>query len=142
MRVQEIMTPSPRSARPSDSVMAVAAMMRDEDVGAIPITDEEGRLQGIITDRDITIQVVAAGQNPADVQVADAMTRNPTTIGPGAEVAQAADLMAAEQIRRLPVVQGGRLVAMLSLGDVATAQGQEMDTAAAEALEEISEPVH
>jgi CBS domain-containing protein len=57
-------------------------------------------------------------------------------------VAQAADLMAAEQIRRLPVVQGGRLVAMLSLGDVATAQGQEMDTAAAEALEEISEPVH
>lgn len=142
MRVQEIMTPSPRSARPSDSVMAVAAMMRDEDVGAIPITDEEGRLQGIITDRDITIQVVAAGHNPADVQVADAMTRNPTTIGPGADVAQAADLMAAEQIRRLPVVQGGRLVAMLSLGDVATAQGQEMDTAAAEALEEISEPVH
>lgn len=142
MRVQEIMTPSPRSARPSDSVMAVAAMMRDEDVGAIPITDEEGRLQGIITDRDITIQVVAAGQNPADAQVAGYMTRNPTTIGPGADVAQAADLMAAEQIRRLPVVQGGRLVAMLSLGDVATAQGQEMDTAAAEALEEISEPVH
>jgi hypothetical protein len=50
--------------------------------------------------------------------------------------------MAAQQIRRLPVVQGGRLVAMLSLGDVATAQGHEMDTAAAEALEEISEPVH
>src|SRR3712207_3725302 len=105
MRVQEIMTPSPRTARPEESVMAVAAMMRDEDVGAIPIVDGNGRLQGIITDRDITIQVVAAGIDPSQATVADHMTRNPTAIGPEADVRQAAELMAAEQIRRLPVLQ-------------------------------------
>src|SRR5262249_52383560 len=113
MRVQEIMTPSPRTALPSDSVMAVAALMRAQDGGSLPNLDSAGQLQGIITDRAIAIQVVAEGRDPAEARVADSMTRNPTTIGPSADVAQAADLMAAEQIRRLPVVQNGRLVAML-----------------------------
>jgi CBS domain-containing protein len=142
MRVQEIMTPSPQAARPEDSVATVAMMMRDEDVGAIPIVDAGDRLQGIITDRDITIQVVAAGIDPAAAKVADFMTTNPTTIGPEADVKHAADRMAAEQIRRLPVVQGGRLVAMLSLGDLAVEEGHGVDDAAEEALEEISQPAH
>jgi CBS domain-containing protein len=142
MRVQEIMTPSPRTALPEDSIMAVAAMMRDEDVGAIPIADADERLRGIITDRDITIQVVAAGKDPSAEKVADYMTTNPTTIGPDADVKRAAAIMAAQQIRRLPVVQDGRLVAMLSLGDLAVEEGHGVDRAAEEALEEISKPLH
>jgi CBS domain-containing protein len=114
--------------------------MRDEDVGAIPIADAGGRLRGIITDRDITIQVVAAGIDPAEATVADYMTRNPTTIGPEADVKRAAALMAAEQVRRLPVVKDGMLVAMLSLGDLAVEEGHGVDDAAEEALEEISQP--
>jgi CBS domain-containing protein len=139
MRVQEIMTLNPRAARPEDTVRAVAVMMRDEDVGAIPIVGGDGQLQGIITDRDITVQVVAAGKNPAEAKVADFMTRHPQVIQPDADVRKAAARMAAEQIRRLPVVQDGRLVAMLSLGDVA-AIGQAEDTGAEEALEGISQP--
>ena len=142
MRVRDIMTPDPRTARPEDDVTTIATMMRDEDVGAIPIVDGSGQLRGIITDRDITTKVVAAGKNPEEVTVADCMTPNPTTILPDADVRAAAALMGAEQIRRLPVVENGRLIAMLSIGDLAVEQDEDADIAVEVALEEISEPAH
>ena len=92
-------------------------MMRDGDYGAVPIVDAAGSLVGIVTDRDIVVKAVAEGRD-GDTPVRHCMSGNPDTVGTDTTVEQAMIVMTSRQVRRLPVVENGRLVGMVSLGDL------------------------
>lgn len=136
-KLRDIMTPSPTTVHISDAVAQAAQVMRDEDVGSVPVMDE-GTVAGIITDRDITVNVVAQGIDPQTATVGEYMSTDLITGHPDMSLREAADLMGREQIRRLPVVEQNRLVGIVSLGDLALEQ--QGDDEVEEALEEISEP--
>ena len=134
--VREIMTAEVRSARPDSPVHEVARMMRDEDVGSIPIVDNNS-LVGIVTDRDLCLKVIG-DQRPHDSAVSDFMTARPETASPDTTIHMAAQLMQTHQIRRLPITEDGRLVGMVSLGDLAV--DTQSDDLKVETLEEVSTP--
>jgi len=137
MQVREIMTTSVESITSDTDIVTAALRMREIDTGALPVVDG-GQLVGIITDRDIVLRVVAEGLQPQNEQVGSYLSANPTTITPDADAREAADLMAREQIRRLPVVDNGQLVGFLSIGDLAVELNK--DKVVGNALEQISEP--
>ena len=139
MKIADIMTPDVMTCRETDKLADCATMMRELNVGVIPVVGDNGNLIGIITDRDIAIRAVSKGISPNEAEIGDFMTPSPITIEPEMNVEDAADLMADNQIRRLPVVKDGRLVGIVSLGDLAVDVGEaEM---LAEVLEKVSEPV-
>ncbi len=137
MKVREIMTTDLVTVAPSATVSEAARLMRDANIGNVLIKDAD-RLVGILTDRDVTIRVVAEGLDCNKAQVGDFMTRELFTGMPDWDVEDAVDIMGEEQIRRLPIVENGQLVGILALGDIAV-EPEEQEVAA-EALEEISEP--
>ncbi|GMB08581.1 CBS domain-containing protein [Thermolongibacillus altinsuensis] len=132
---QDIMTKDVQYCTPLDNVYEVAVKMRDLNVGAIPIVDN-GRLIGMITDRDLVIRGIAE-RRPGSNSVMDVMSKDIITVSPSTSIHEAAELMAKHQIRRLPVVEDGKLVGMVSLGDLAT--NRYSDEKAGEALSEISQ---
>ena len=137
MKVREIMTTELVTVPPSSSITEAARLMRDANIGDVLAVDQ-GRLVGILTDRDVCIRVVADGRDTNMAQVGDYMTRELFTGMPDWDVEDAADLMGEEQIRRLPILENGKLVGILSLGDIAVQPEEE--EVAGQALEEISEP--
>jgi predicted transcriptional regulator len=139
MKVQDAMTKNVLTAKVDDMLSDAAEMMKEVNIGILPIVDDENNLVGVITDRDITVRAVAKGVDLNDAMVGDFMTPSPLTIGPDINVEDAADMMADAQVRRLPVIQDGGLVGIVSLGDLAVDVG-EADLLA-ETLERISEPV-
>lgn len=138
MKVRDIMTNEVATATLDSTVEDIAGMMKEEDTGAIPVVDD-GELAGIVTDRDIVIRCIAEGKDPAETTVEDILTEELHTIEPDADVDEAARLMSDRQIRRLPVVEEGELIGVISLGDIAVKQG-DTDTAG-ESLQDISEGV-
>ena len=140
MKVSEIMTKDPETVGPGTLVADVARLMRDLDVGIIPVVNED-QLMGVITDRDITIRVTAAGLAPFEVSVQDFLSPNPVTVSPNDDLDKARQLMADHQIRRLLVTDGNKLVGILSIGDVAIKDKSE-DAETGGTLEEISEPTN
>ena len=137
MKVREIMTADVVKATPDTTLEEVATMMKETDTGAIPVVDDNA-LIGIITDRDIVVRCVAEGKDPAECTAEDIVSENLETVEPDDDVDEAAQIMAHRQIRRLPVVEDGRLVGMLSLGDIAV---KESEDTAGNALESVSEGV-
>lgn len=133
--VREIMTADPSTARPDTPVWEVARMMKQENVGSIPVVDE-GRLVGIVTDRDLCLGVLAEKQ-PVDAPVRGFMTGNPQTASPDSSIHDAGQIMGQHQIRRLPIVENDRLVGIVSLGDLAV--DTQSDDLKVETLEEISQ---
>jgi CBS domain-containing protein len=122
MLVQDMMTAYPRTCLENDSITAAAQIMVAEDCGVVPVIDhpDSMRLAGVVTDRDIVVRLVAANRNPLEARVQDAMTRDVKTLPTTASMREAADLMSAEQIRRIMIVdQNGRLQGVLSQGDLA-----------------------
>lgn len=138
MKVRDIMTKNPETVAPGTFIGDVALMMRDLDVGIIPVVNGE-ELMGVITDRDITIRVTAAGLKPFEVTVQDFTSPNPVTVSPDDDLEKAQELMSEHQIRRLPVTEGTKLVGILSLGDLAVKDKSEKE-ATADVLGEISQP--
>lgn len=140
MKVREAMTTDVMTCRVSDKLVDCSTMMKELNVGVMPVVADGENLVGIITDRDITIRAVALGADPNKAQVGEFMTPTPITVDPDTNVEDAADIMADAQIRRLPVVDdSGNLVGIISLGDLAVDVGEaEMIE---ETLERISEPV-
>lgn len=118
MKVREIMTREPSTLAPASTIGEAATIMRQDDCGSVPIV-EGGRLVGIITDRDIVVRVLAGGKDPKTTRVSDAMTADPVTVGPDSSVDDAQKVMAEHQVRRLPVVEEGRLVGLVVIGQVA-----------------------
>jgi len=136
MKVRDLMTSEPATLSVDDTCAQAATKMREEDCGSIPIT-KEGRLVGIVTDRDITIRAVAAGKDPKTTKVSEIMSADPVTVGPDEDVDGASDIMAERQVRRLPVVEDGRLVGILVTAQVARG---EKPKDIGETIKEISEP--
>ncbi|MEL3972292.1 CBS domain-containing protein [Rossellomorea oryzaecorticis] len=134
-KLKDIMTKDVESCTLLDNVFEVAVKMKEYNVGSIPIVDGE-KIVGVITDRDIVTRCIAE-KHPASSKVEDIMSRELITIGGDADAVQAAQLMADKQIRRLPVVEGDRLVGIVSLGDFAIRES--LGAQASIALEEISE---
>jgi CBS domain-containing protein len=120
MKIRDVMTRSVELVNPDTSLEEAARKMRETDTGFLPV-GENDRLVGTLTDRDITIRAVAEGRDPKSAKVRDAMSDELVYVFEDAETAEAADLMAQRQIRRLPVLnQDKRLVGVVSLGDLAT----------------------
>ena len=134
-RCREIMTKDVRTAVPDASLADVAAMMRDGDMGSVPVV-EGGRLVGIVTDRDIVVRAVAAGQAPA-TPVREAMTSELWTVKADDFVFQAVRLMGDKQVRRIPVVnEDGSLAGIIAMADIALEMEDQKEIA--ETIEEIS----
>ena len=139
MEVRDLMNASVVSVEPTSSAALAARLISRHNVGALPVCSEGKRLRGMITDRDIVLRCVAAEEDPSQTMVRDIMTRNCATVAPGDDCRAATRLMAAQQVRRLPVVEGGKVVGMISLGDLA--KSRRFDMEAAQALSEISENI-
>ena len=136
MKVRELMTKQPTTVEPDATLGEVATLMKQEDCGSIPVV-EDGRLVGIVTDRDIVIRGVAAGSDPKTQRVSTVMSADPVTIRPDDDLADAEKVMADRQIRRLPVVENGKLVGIIVTAQIARAADKRK---VGETIKEISEP--
>ncbi len=134
MKVRELMTTEPITVEPKATLGEVATLMKQQDCGSIPVVDGR-RLVGIVTDRDIVVRGVAAGKDPKTQRVSEVMSADPVTVGPDDDVTEAEKKMADRQIRRLPVVEGGKLVGIIVTAQIARA-GNERKVG--ETLKEIS----
>ncbi|MBQ1397893.1 MAG: CBS domain-containing protein [Clostridia bacterium] len=136
MQVQEIMSSAPVSLETEEPVAAAARLMRERNIGAMPVCDASGKLVGMLTDRDIVIRCIASGRSADQTRVSDIMTTGAVVAETTEPLDDALQRMEREQIRRLPVTKDGRLVGMLSLADVARSSRLAMETA--EALSKIT----
>lgn len=136
MKICDIMSDNVITIDRNEPVSAAAKLLKRCNIGALPVTDESGRLRGMLTDRDIVTRCVALDSDPQSVKVEEVMSRGIITTGPFEEVEHAVRLMSEDQVRRIPVVDSGRLVGMVSLCDMA--RNCNCDMEAAEALSEIS----
>ena len=133
--IRDVMTSNPQGVETSAPVIEAARIMKQQDVGPVPVL-EGSRLVGMLTDRDITIRVVAEGKDPQSTTVGEIASRDLVTIDPQQNLDEALRLMAQHQVRRLPVVEeDGRLVGIVAKADVAT-QGEDAKTG--EVVEQIS----
>jgi CBS domain-containing protein len=132
--IKEVMTRDVRACEPNATVADAAKVMAQEDVGPVPII-EEGRLVGIVTDRDIVVRVVAEGRDPNATTVGEIASTELVTVSPGDDLDEALNLLAKRQVRRLPVVEGDRLVGIVAQADIARL-GKDQKTG--EVVEEIS----
>ena len=133
-QIRDVMTPNPATVEASTNVLEAAKVMAGEDVGPLPVTDG-GRLVGIVTDRDIVVRVLAEGRDPQSTTVADIASSELVTVTPEDDLDQALRKMASSQVRRLPVVEGDRIIGIVAQADVAR-QAPEQQTG--EIVEEIS----
>jgi CBS domain-containing protein len=136
MDVREVMTSNPRTVSPNDNIQAAARIMKEMDTGAVPIVEGD-RAVGIITDRDIAIRAVAEGAY--DRPVRECATSELVTVTPDTSTRDAERLMGERQVRRLLVVENGRLCGIVSIGDIAVKEGK--DRRSGDTLESISQGV-
>lgn len=136
MLVKELMSKNPVTISQEESATTAARLLSRHNLGSLPVCSADGRLRGIITDRDIVLRCVASENDPDVTPVREIMSRGIISVAPEDDVRSAAQLMAGRQIRRLPVVEKGRVVGMLSLGDMA--KSDRFDMECAKALSEIS----
>lgn len=139
MKVREIMTESVDFATPNTTVVELAQKMKKDDIGSIPICEGQ-KVVGIITDRDIVIKAVSEGKNIETKKAKEIMNSNVITVTADQDVHEAADLMSKYQIRRLPVVEQGKLIGIVALGDLAVEKIHINE--AGDALSDISKGVH
>jgi CBS domain-containing protein len=141
MQIREVMTQGAEVVPSNAPAVKAAEKMRELDVGSLPVCDGD-RLEGVVTDRDIAIRLVAEGFDPSATKVSDIMTPGVTYCFDDQTIEEAAAVMEAHQIRRLPILnRQNRLVGIISLGDLAIrTEGTEDEELAEEALKDISEP--
>jgi CBS domain-containing protein len=116
--VRDIMTRNPLTVESGDTVVAAARTMRDANIGDVVILDH-GQVRGILTDRDIVVRALAEGRDPAGTTAGEICSRDVTTLSPSDPIANAVAIMRDQAVRRLPVVENGRAVGIVSLGDLA-----------------------
>ena len=136
MKVRDIMTAPAVYTVPGESVEVAARTLTHYNIGALPVCTADGKLCGMLTDRDLVTRCMASGRKPSETKVRDVMTGKVEQAQPDMDAAVAAHLMGRLQIRRLPVVENGKVCGMLSLGDLAKREDSVMD--AADALCDIS----
>lgn len=139
MKCKDIMTSNPSYCSPEEISVKAARIMRDEDVGIVPVCEEDKKLVGVVTDRDICLTVVAEERHPREVKVLECMSEDLVTCKPEDDVQKAADLMKEYQVRRIPVVDDqGRILGMIAQADIALKVGKPEEVT--ETVQEISKP--
>ncbi len=141
MKANEIMTSKPSTTTPDASLQDAARMMKEQDVGLIPVVDGSGsgKLVGVITDRDIAIRVVADGRETKGAKVSEAMSSTPHTCGADDSVDSVMELMGKEQLRRVPIIdESGKLVGIVAQADIVLHAKSDRKTE--QTLEKISQP--
>lgn len=133
-QVRDFMTQNPTSCDPSATVVDAAKVMASEDVGSVPVV-KDGRLAGVVTDRDIVVRVLAEGRDPNSTTVGEIASSDLETVSPDDDLNTALRKMASAKVRRLPVVDGDELVGIVAQADVAR-QGNDSETG--QVVEEIS----
>lgn len=136
MKLQELMTPNPVWISPETPVSTAARMLAKYNIGMLPVCTPQGRLRGLLTDRDIVTRCLAADRDPSQARAETVMTRRIVAGSPAMDAAVAAHLMGREQVRRLPVLENGVLCGVVSLADLARREETEID--ASDALGDIS----
>ena len=136
MKVREVMTGPVIRIHPEETVSVAARTLANHNIGILPVCGSDGRLCGLVTDRDLVTRCVASGRDPGRTQVREVMTGRVISVRPDTDAGAAAHLMGREQIRRLPVTENGKLCGMISLGDLAVRQETGYD--AGDALADIS----
>jgi CBS domain-containing protein len=135
--IRDLMTTNPTTVEASSRVVDAARVMKQQDVGPVPVVENGDRLAGIVTDRDIVLRVVAEGGDPQSTTVGEIMSRDLATVDPDQPLDEALRLMARHQVRRLPVCEeDGRLVGIVAQADIATELGDDRRTG--QVVEEIS----
>jgi CBS domain-containing protein len=133
-KIREVMTPAPETIQADRPASEAAKKMKEADAGMIPVMDN-GNLLGTVTDRDIALRVVAEGKDPQSTTVGEIASRDIVTVQPDEDLEDALQKMAKHQVRRLPVVEDGRLIGVVAQADVAR-EGDEQ--AVGHTVEEIS----
>lgn len=123
--IRDVMTPDPATCRSEDTVLDAAQAMSKGDFGAVVVTaGENDEVRGIVTDRDIVVRGVAAGKDPAATRISEVFTTEPSTLSPEDSLDDAVDALREGHVRRLPVVEGSRVVGIVSIGDLAQARDE------------------
>ena len=135
MKLKDIMSRDVIKIHPKESVAVAARLLAHHNIGVLPVCDSDGKLCGVVTDRDLVIRCIASNRQPEQTQVQDVMTGRIISGAPNMDVAVAAYLMGREQVRRLPVLENEKLCGMISVGDLAGREESSYD--AAEAMEGI-----
>jgi CBS domain-containing protein len=130
--IREVMTAAPGAIRTTDTLQEAARLMRTKDIGDVLVEDDKGMLAGIITDRDVAIRATAEGADPKTTKVEGVYTHDVTALAPTDTVHDAIRLMRARDVRRLPVVEAGKAIGVVSLGDIS------VETAPSSILADIS----
>ena len=133
---RDIMTPDPQCVKEDETLVDAARLMRDLDVGALPICGNDERLKGMLTDRDIVVKCIADGGDPSSVTAGSMGQGKPVTIGADDDIREALKTMQQHQVRRLPVIDGHDLVGIISQADIARSLSA---SATGETVAEISE---
>ena len=136
MKVREVMTGPVIRIHPEETVSVAARTLANHNIGILPVCGSDGRICGLVTDRDLVTRCMASGRDPGRTQVREVMTGRVISVRPDTDAGAAAHLMGREQIRRLPVTENGKLCGMISLGDLAVRQETGYD--AGDALADIS----
>lgn len=136
MKIRDIMTEPVIRVSPEETVAVAARTLTHYNIGILPVCGSDGRICGLVTDRDLVTRCIASGRNPSNTPVRDVMTGSVVSVRPDMDTGAAAHLMGREQVRRLPVVENGKLCGMVSLGDIANRE--ELGYDAADALSDIS----
>jgi CBS domain-containing protein len=142
VRVSQIMTPDPACCTPDSTAQEAASLMKEHDCGSIPVVErlETRRLVGTVTDRDLAIRGLAAGRGP-DTRIRDLMTNDPIAAAPEDEAEIVREVMVAQQVRRVPVVdENGAVVGIVAQADLALEDGAASDQEVGRIVEAISDP--
>lgn len=136
MKLRDVMSNPVIRIRPDESVAVASRTLARYNIGVLPVCGNDGRVCGLVTDRDIVTRCLAANRSPSTTTVRDVMTSQVVSARPDMDASLAAGLMGREQIRRLPVIENGKLCGMVSLGDLALKEESSIE--AGDALTEIS----
>lgn len=135
MKLKDIMNQTVIKVHPRENVAVAARLLANHNIGVLPVCGSDGKLCGVVTDRDLVIRCMASNRSPENTRVEEVMTGRLVTATPNMDVSVAAYLMGREQVRRLPVLEDGKLCGMVSVGDLAGREESSFD--AAEAMEGI-----
>jgi CBS domain-containing protein len=143
MKARDLMTPDPATSSPSDNLRTVLEVMRKEDCGVVPITEGNGeqRVVGVVTDRDIALALAKRDEKPSAVHVSEVMTTHIVSCEPDADLREVSRKMQEAQVRRILVVEGARLLGVISTADLARASTHSGEDRVGEEVEKVMEKV-
>ena len=143
MKASDVMTPNPTARRPEDDLKSVLEVMKQENVGIVPITEGNGeqRVVGVVTDRDIALHLGASDRRPSEVRASEAMTTDIVSVGPDADIHEVSRKMQNAQVRRVLVTDGKRLLGVIATADLARASASSDRDKVGEEVEKVMEKV-